>query len=50
MTKILVIEDEAILREELVEWLTLEGYDALGAEDGMIGVETALHYLPDLIV
>jgi two-component system sensor histidine kinase/response regulator len=50
MTKILVIDDEAILREELVEWLTLEGYEALGAEDGLVGIETALHTLPDLIV
>src|SRR5690349_12996256 len=26
--KILVIEDETILREEVVEWMTLEGYEA----------------------
>ncbi len=50
MTKILVIEDEAILREEMVEWLTLEDYEAIGAEDGVIGVECALKYQPGLIV
>jgi len=50
MTKILVIEDETILREEIVEWLTMEGYEAVGAEDGMAGVESALRYLPNLIV
>ena len=50
MTKILVIEDEAILREEIVEWLTMEDYTAFSAEDGLIGVEAAFRQLPDLIV
>jgi two-component system sensor histidine kinase/response regulator len=50
MTKILVIEDEKILREEVIEWLTLEDYEAIAAEDGMAGVEAALRELPDLIV
>lgn len=50
MTKILVIEDETILRNEIVEWLTLEGYTALSAEDGLAGVETAFRQPPDLIV
>lgn len=50
MTTILVIEDEATLREEMIEWLTLEGYMAFSAADGIIGVEAAFHQLPDLIV
>lgn len=50
MTKILVIEDETILRQEIVEWLTLEGYDALGAENGVVGVELAFRHIPDLII
>ena len=50
MTKILVVEDEAILREEIVEWLTMEDYTAFSAEDGLIGVEAAFRQLPDLIV
>lgn len=50
VTKILVIEDEAVMREEILEWLRLEEYEALGAEDGMAGVEEACRYLPDLIV
>jgi two-component system sensor histidine kinase/response regulator len=50
MMKILVIEDEATLREEIVEWLTLEGYTAFSAEDGVVGAEAALRELPDLIV
>ena len=31
MTKILVIEDETMLREEVVDWLTFEGYECWGA-------------------
>lgn len=50
MTKILLIEDEMVMREEILEWLKLEGYEAVGAEDGMKGVEAAFHYLPDLII
>lgn len=50
MTKILVIEDEEILRGEVVEWLTLEGYETFSAEDGVAGVEVALQHLPDVIV
>jgi len=50
MTKILAIEDETILREEIVEWLSLEGYETVGAEDGMAGIEAAYRELPDLIV
>lgn len=50
MTKILVIEDERILREEIVRWLTLEDYEVLYAEDGVAGVESAFRHLPDLIV
>jgi len=50
MTKILVVEDEAILRGEVVEWLTLEGYEAMSAQDGMAGVEVAFQNRPDLII
>lgn len=50
MTKILLIEDEMVMREEILEWLKLEGYEAFGAEDGMKGIEAAFHHLPDLII
>ena len=50
MTKILVIEDEAILRSEVADWLMLEGYEALTAEDGVTGVEIANQQVPDLII
>src|SRR5258708_24651048 len=50
MTKILLIEDEARLREEVAEWLTFEGYEVISAEDGVVGVEYATRDLPDLII
>lgn len=48
--KILVIEDETILREEVVEWLTLEGYEAFSAADGLAGIQEAFRRQPDLII
>ena len=50
MTKILVIEDEEPLREEILEWLGFEDFEAFGASDGVEGVEAALRIIPDLIV
>jgi two-component system, sensor histidine kinase and response regulator len=50
MTKILVIEDETILREEIMEWLTLEDYEVFGAADGMDGIQQAFAHHPDLII
>jgi len=50
MSKILVIEDNADILEEVLIWLTLEDYEALGAADGRIGVEQALLQQPDLIL
>jgi CheY-like chemotaxis protein len=50
MAKVLVIEDEEVLRGEVVEWLTLEGHEAIGAPDGLAGLEGAQRHLPDLIV
>jgi signal transduction histidine kinase len=50
MTKILVIEDESILRYEVLDWLMFENYEAVGAEDGIAGLEMAFRVLPDLII
>ena len=50
MKKILVIEDEAMLREEIVTWLNLEGYDVVEADNGRKGLELALQEAPDLIL
>lgn len=50
LAKILIIEDEAMLRQEVMEWLTFEGYAAAGVADGISGVDYAFHHLPDLII
>lgn len=50
MTRILVIEDEIILRDEVVNWLTLEGYEAASAPDGIEGINDAFSHPPDLVV
>ena len=50
MKKILVIEDNAEVRENLEEILELSGYEVLTAEDGKVGVEIALKELPDLVL
>ena len=50
MRKILVIEDNEEVRENLEEILELYGYEIDTAEDGKIGVEKALRNPPDLIL
>jgi CRP-like cAMP-binding protein/CheY-like chemotaxis protein len=50
MKKILVIEDNQDVRENLAEILMLSGYEAITAENGKIGVEKAQSESPDLIL
>lgn len=50
MKKILVIEDNHDVRENLAEILQLSGYEAIQAENGKIGVEKAIENQPDLIL
>jgi signal transduction histidine kinase len=50
MTKILVIEDHEALRNDILEILGYEGYEVRGAENGVVGVEVARAFHPDLIV
>ncbi len=50
MSKILVIEDNAEVRENLAEILELSDYDVVTAENGKAGVEKALIEKPDLIL
>ncbi len=49
-TQILVIEDQTVMRENLVTLLELEGFQVTGAENGRRGVELALVVPPDLIL
>ena len=50
MRKILVVEDAPSLRKDIVEMLGFEGFETEGAENGIVGVEKAREFLPDLIV
>lgn len=48
--KILVIEDETMLREEICEILEFEGFEVFSAENGAVGMTTTLRHQPDLIL
>lgn len=50
MKKILVIEDNLQVRENICEILELAGYEAEGAENGKRGIESAVTNRPDLIL
>ncbi len=50
MKKILVVEDAPSLRKDILEMLGFEGFEAFGAENGVIGVQRAREYVPDLII
>jgi DNA-binding response OmpR family regulator/tRNA A-37 threonylcarbamoyl transferase component Bud32 len=50
MTRILIIEDEEAIRQNIVETLMYEGFETLEAANGLDGVQTALQGAPDLIL
>jgi len=50
MTKILIIEDDPDLRADVVEGLIFEGYEAVGAVDGVDGINCTMRDPPDLIL
>ena len=50
MTKILVIEDQLEVRQNLEDILLLENYDVVTAVDGEQGLDLARKVLPDLIL
>jgi len=50
MTRILAIEDEAAILENIIEILDIEDYEMHGAPDGLAGVEMAHQIMPDLIL
>jgi DNA-binding response OmpR family regulator len=50
MKKVLVIEDNVDIRENIIEILELAGYTLFGADNGMKGVELGLKNLPDIIL
>jgi CRP/FNR family cyclic AMP-dependent transcriptional regulator len=50
MKTILLIEDDAVIRENTAELLELAGYAVHAAENGQLGVAQALATKPDLVV
>src|SRR3989344_1263360 len=48
--KILVVEDDSVLRDVLIEKLTKTGYMATGAEDGEVAMEAMKKEKPDLVL
>jgi EAL domain-containing protein (putative c-di-GMP-specific phosphodiesterase class I)/ActR/RegA family two-component response regulator len=50
MVKILVIEDEESVRENLLDLLEAEDFEIVAAANGKIGVNLALSEVPDLIL
>ena len=50
MKKILLIEDNCNILENLAEYLKLEGYQVISTGNGIRGVELARELLPDLII
>ena len=50
MKKILVIEDEESIRENILDLLDAEDFEAFGAENGKVGIKLATEILPDLIL
>ena len=50
MKKILIIEDEAIHREEIVEILKFKNFEVYSADNGKSGLIKAFSYIPDLIL
>jgi two-component system, OmpR family, alkaline phosphatase synthesis response regulator PhoP len=50
MPKILVIEDEKPVRTNIVDLLSVEGFDAIGAENGHAGLQVLREQTVDLVI
>lgn len=50
MIKVLIIEDNDSIRENIIEILGLSGYEVYAASNGKIGVDLALKKKPDIIL
>ncbi|BAZ29897.1 response regulator receiver, CheY-like protein [Cylindrospermum sp. NIES-4074] len=50
MKKILVIEDDQLIRDNILKLLELENFDVVGVEDGYEGILLAKEQIPDLIL
>jgi signal transduction histidine kinase len=49
-TKILLVEDEQLIRDTLTELLILNNYEVIAVENGVIALQTLKYNTPDLII
>jgi CheY-like chemotaxis protein len=50
MLKILIIDDDEVVRENTADFLNREGFITYTANDGVLGVQMACKFIPDLIL
>lgn len=50
MTKVLVIEDEEFIRENIADFLQIEGYEVKLAKNGLEGLAIIKSWNPDIIL
>ncbi|BAB72387.1 response regulator [Anabaena sp. FACHB-709] len=50
LNTILVIEDDTVTRNLYLKGLKIEGFNVIGAENGVVGVQKAQEHLPDIII
>lgn len=48
--KVLVVEDEAITREQLARYIQKEGFEVVTAQDGRVGLEMFKSERPDILI
>jgi len=48
--KILIIEDDLVTRNLLLKGLEAEGFEVISAQNGLVGIQQAQQYLPDLVL
>ena len=48
--RVLIVEDEEVVRELLEGWLEEAGYETLGSADGLDGLRKLYSFRPDLVV
>ncbi|MBF0248065.1 MAG: response regulator, partial [Alphaproteobacteria bacterium] len=50
MSRVLCIDDEDLIREDLIEELTDAGHEVRGARDGVEGLEAIYQFNPDVVL
>lgn len=50
MSKILIIDDESLLRENLVAFLEDEGHEVISTHSAESGLQKLTHFQPDLVI